>query len=79
MFSILTITLSLFNENQQLFYQNDQRKKLYSVQYERKFSEYLYCLCMLKNKNVHAFLTLHCKTTVFFKRINETLVICIYE
>ena len=60
MFIILTITLSLFNENEKLFYQNNQRKRLYSVQYERKFSEYPSYLFMRKNKNVHAFLTPHC-------------------
>ena len=57
MFSILTITLSLFNENQKLFYQNNQRKKHYSL---RKFLEYPYYLFIRKNKNVHAFLNPHC-------------------
>ena len=59
-FSILTIILSLFNENQKIFYQNNHRKNLCSLQYERKFSEYPYYLFMRKNKNVRAFLTLHC-------------------
>ena len=40
-FSILTIRLSLFNENEKLFYQNNQRKKLYSVQYEKIFRVFL--------------------------------------
>ena len=59
-FSILTIRLSLLNENEKLFYQNNQRKKLYNVQYESKFCEYSYYLFMRKNKNVHAFFKLHC-------------------
>ena len=60
MFSILTITLSLFNENQKVFYQNNQRKKVYNVQHEKKFPEYPYYLFMRKNKNVHAFFKLPC-------------------
>ena len=54
-FNILTITSSLLNENQKVFYQNNQRKNLYNVRYEKKFSEYLYYSFISKNKNVHAF------------------------
>jgi hypothetical protein len=56
---MLTITSSLLNEIQKVFYQNDQRKKLYKVWYERKFSEYPYLSFICENKNVHAFLSPH--------------------
>ena len=42
------------------FYQNDQRKKLYKVWYEREFLEYPFYSFMRKNKNVHAFFGPHC-------------------
>ena len=61
------------------FYQNNQRKKLYKVWYEKKFSEYPYYSFMRRNKNVHASLAPHCMKLVVLERQNKYMVLILYS
>jgi hypothetical protein len=59
-FSILSIASSFLNELWNFFYQNNQRKRLYEVWYERKFSEYFVIFS----------LTIHGTTLLHFHKKN---------